>query len=873
MKTYSYDQAYDESLKYFDGDSLAASTWINKYALRDSEGNLLESNPEMMHNRIIKEIMRVERMYGKSKGGQVVLTEDILKNLLYHFKYVIPGGSAMSGIGNRYRYQSISNCFVIEPPQDSYGGIFRADQELVQLMKRRGGVGTDLSWLRPNHTKVSNSALTSSGLVSFMKRFSNSTREVAQGGRRGALMLSVLVTHPDAEDFINAKLVEGEIDGANISVKLTDKFMKAVKEDGKFLQKFPINITESELGIESLDDYTLDKLYEGKKSGTYFKVVKAKRLWDKIIKNAHDKAEPGVLFWDTIIKESPADYYKDLGYETVGTNPCGEIPLSPYDSCRLISLNLYSFVCNPFQKDAFFDNSKFILYARYTQRIMDDLVTIESECIERIIKKIESDPEGDEVKRVELDLWNKILERNNSGRRTGVGITAEGDMLAALGIQYGSDKAIEVSTQIHESLAEACYIESIQLAKERGSFKVWDLCETSGFLARMFNSSEFQKVAEDYEKYGRRNISNLTIAPTGTVSLMTQTTSGIEPLFKAWYVRRRKTSDKDKAVFVNEVGDMFEEFKVIHPKFVEWYRLTCMPFCTFEAAKEFLEERDEVELQRIFETSPYYKSTAQDIDWVAKVKMQGSIQKWVDHSISCTVNLPKGTPVSVVNDVYMTAYDSGCKGVTCYVDGSRDGVLITEKKDKKSDFNLNKKRPQVLKAKITRFKNGGENWIAFVGLMNNQPYECFLGKVDDDIRYLPKSVTEGEIHQINLEEPVPGKKTPHRYDFIYEVAYGYKNALPGISAMFRTDFWNYARFLSSMLRSGLPLVDILNVIDGLSSDQGEIINSWKKGVARALRQFVQDGEDSGEICQKCGGHIVYQGGCKICTSCGDTKCE
>ena len=888
MKIYSEQQALIESSRYFDGDILAATTWINKYALRNEQGELLEISPKDMHDRMIKEILRIENNYDNP-----LLTEDLLKELFYNFRYVIPGGSIMSGLGNTFKHTSLSNCFVIESPCDSYGGIFRADQELVQLMKRRGGVGMDLSHLRPMNAKVTNDAKTSSGLVSFMDRFSNSCREVAQNGRRGALMLSCSVIHPDAEKFIDAKLQEGKVTGANISVKITNEFMKAVKDKQHFLQKFPI--TEDTWNLVDFKDdpsscYELNgkaleigKLYEGKKPGTYVRLIEAHKLWNKLMKNAWKSAEPGILFFDKITEESPADFYE--GYQSTSTNPCGELPLCPYDSCRLIALNLYSYIDNPFTKKAVINKAKLALHAKLTQRIMDNIIDVELEHIKDIISKVESDPEDSETKRVELTLWNKIYEATSKGRRTGVGITAEGDMLAALGIQYGSEDSIQVCQEVHRIIATNCYMSSIDLAKERGSFNIFDVNELLSDSRSKFINRIYKELPEEYQKLwqstGRRNIGCLTIAPTGTVSLMTQTTSGIEPAFKCWYIRRRKTSDKSKAVFTDEVGDMFEEFKVFQSKFVEWASIwyneeyknspnkDSMPI--FRNGLEFVESRTDDQLQALYEKSPWYKATAQDIDWVQKIKLQGAVQQWVDHSISCTVNVPQDTTVETVDAIYMAAFESGCKGCTIYRDGSRSGVLIT-KKSENSMPGLNTPRPDELPAKIVRFKNGNENWIAFIGMMNGNPYEIFTGKVDDDIRYLPKSITEGKIVRVATGPEVDGK-VPHRYDFKYEISYGYTNTLPAISAVFKSEYWNYCRMISSMLRAGIPINQVLSVINGLNSDMGDVINTWKKGTARALRQFVKDGEKSGSKCTKCGAELIFQGGCQICPECGESKCE
>lgn len=878
------EDAVKASTEYFNGDEFAATTWINKYALKDGDNNLLELTPDDMHKRLAREIARIERQYPNP------LSEDELYEVMKNFKYIIPQGGPMTSIGDNYRFQSLSNCFVIgveEGSSDSYGAIFRMDEEQTQLCKRRGGVGHDLSDLRPEGVLVTNAAGTSSGVVSFMERYSNSTREVAQMGRRGALMLSISVQHPDAEKFIDAKLEDGKVTGANISVKLTDEFMNAVLHEQPFTQRFPIN---SDLPwLESKCELSQNILYKSIDNKESARIINAKKLWDKIIHNAWKSAEPGVLFWDTIIRESPADCYSQFGYGTVSTNPCGEIPLCPYDSCRLLAINLYSYVKNPFTPNAKFDEKLFIKHARIAQRMMDDIIDLEVEKIDAILNKIENDPESDDIKSVEKNLWLKIRKKTIEGRRTGVGITAEGDMLAALGLRYGSDEAIEFATSVHKLLAVNCYTSSIYLAKERGCFKIWneELESENPFIKRVLENVS-EDVLNIYHQYGRRNISCLTIAPTGTTSIMSQTTSGIEPVFLPTYKRRRKTADKSKAVFIDNVGDMFEEYRVFHHKFIEWFYVgvknlsksvdtpigrwckehpqKCEPMSsnekpefTFQRAKIILEKLSDEAMDSLYKISPYYLSTANDCDWVSKVNMQGSIQKWVDHSISCTVNLPSNVTEELVSDVYMAAYKSGCKGCTVYRDGSRSGVLV------KTEKTVEEKRPEILDAKVVRFKNGSENWIAFVGLLNNKPYEIFTGKVDDDIKFLPKSITEGKIVQVKDED-----SEKHRYDFRYEIGYGYKNTLPGISLVFNPEYWNYARLISGMMRANVTLPKIIKVVDGM--DNGDLINTWKKGVSRALRQFVADGTKSGSKCPKCGADLIFESGCVICPGCGDSKC-
>jgi ribonucleoside-diphosphate reductase alpha chain len=838
MTTYTYQEALDESIKYFRGDELAASVWINKYAMKDSFGNLYEKSPDDMHRRLAKKFAEVEAGYPNP------MNEEEIFDLLSDFKYVIPQGGPMTGIGNDHQIASLSNCFVIgnDKPADSYGGILKIDEEQVQLMKRRGGVGHDLSHIRPAGSAVLNSALTSTGVVPFMERYSNSTREVAQDGRRGALMLSISIKHPDAEDFINAKLQQGKVTGANVSVKLDDEFMKAALSGKEYKQQYP---------IES-------------KSPKVVKMINAENLWKKIIHNAWKSAEPGVLFWDTVIKESIPDCYADLGYKTVSTNPCGEIPLCPYDSCRLIAINLYSYVERPFTDKAEFNMALFKEHVAKAMRLMDDLIDLEMEKIEAIIRKIERDPEEFDVKRTELDLWKKIMKKSQGGRRTGLGITAEGDMLAALGITYGSDKAIDFAVEVQKTLAVEAYRSSVCLAKERGAFPVYDAKrETKNPMIIRLKEAD-SDLYEEMTKYGRRNISLLTIAPTGTTSIMTQTTSGIEPVFLPYYVRRRKVNPNDKNVvisFKDDVGDCWEEYYVFHHKFLTW--------CEVKGHK-----RDQVvkmpveELDKLVKSSPYYKATSADIDWVAKVKMQGSIQKWVDHSISVTVNLPNSISEELVAEVYKTAWECGCKGVTVYRDGCRPGVLVARKEENKEVLKP-KVRPKSLEADVVRFMNGKDHWIALVGKFNGVPYEVFTGLVEEDSRNIPKSVDKGFIIK---EKDINNGKS--RYDFQYVDKYGYTNTVGGISHMFNKEFWNYAKFISGVLRNGMPIVDVLNLINGLQLDS-ETINTWKNGVERALKSYIPDGtkDDTGRTCAKCGSkELVYQEGCLVCKSCGYSKC-
>ena len=835
-KTYSYEEAEKASIEYFKGDELAAKVWTNKYALKDSFGNLYEKSPDDMHRRLAREIHRIELNYSNP------LPEDLIYSVLKDFKYIVPQGGPMSGIGNEYQIASLSNCFVVgnEGNSDSYGGIMKIDQEQVQLMKRRGGVGHDLSHIRPKGTPVLNSALTSTGVVPFMERYSNSTREVAQDGRRGALMLSISIKHPDSGSFIDAKMESGKVTGANVSVKITDEFMKAVENNATFRQQYPINSSNPK----------------------FVNDIEASKLWDKIIHNAWKSAEPGVLFWDTIIRESIPDCYADLGYATVSTNPCGEIPLCPYDSCRLIAMNLFSYVNNPFTPEAEFDTELFKNHVGLAQRIMDDIIDLELEKIDAIINKINSDPEPEELKMVERNLWLNIRKKANEGRRTGIGITAEGDMLAAMGLRYGTEEATEFSVDVHKTLALEAYRSSVYLAKERGAFAIYD-------SEREKNNPFIQRIREadpvlysNMEKYGRRNIALLTIAPTGTTSMMTQTTSGIEPVFAVYYNRRRKVNPNDKNVkvtFTDEVGDSWEEFKVFHHKFIDWLEINGYD-------PEAVQQMDDTKLEKIIAKSPYYKATANDINWVNKVKMQGLIQKWVDHSISVTINLPNNVKEELVSELYRTAWKSGCKGVTVYRDGSRSGVLVTKKAaTPKPEATV--KRPRTLECDVIRFNINEEKWIAFVGLRNKQPYEIFTGIADEEIFPIPKSINKGRIIKTKSEE---GEK---RYDFQYTDRYGYRKTIEGLSHMFNSEFWNYAKLISGVLRHGMPISNVVALVQSLNLDS-ESINNWKNGVERALKRYIPDGTKVKGECDKCEStdHLVYEEGCLICKNCGHSKC-
>lgn len=837
-KTYSNDEAFRSSLEYFKGDELAARVWVNKYALKDSYGKLYERNPDDMHHRLAAEIARVETRYPNP------LSHDELYQLMKDFRYIVPQGSPMTGIGNNFQIASLSNCFVIghDGPSDSYGGILKIDQEQVQLMKRRGGVGHDLSHIRPTGSPVLNSALTSTGVVPFMERYSNSTREVAQDGRRGALMLSISIKHPDAEHFIDAKMESGKVTGANVSVRIDNAFMEAVVKGEKYVQQYPIESDRP----------------------TYTKEIDAGKLWAKIVHNAWQSAEPGVLFWDTISSESVADCYSDKGFRTVSTNPCGEIPLCPYDSCRLLAINLFSYVEEPFTGKAVFNWDKFRKHVGLAQRMMDDIIDLELEKIEAILEKIKSDPEDEEIKRVEINLWENIRKKALEGRRTGVGITAEGDMLAALGLRYGSEDAIDFSEEVHKTIALEAYRSSMNMAKERGSFGVFDARKEASnpFIERL--SKEDPQLVEDIRKFGRRNISLLTIAPTGTTSLMTQTTSGIEPVFLPVYKRRRKVNPNDKdatITFVDEVGDSWEEYNVFHHNFITWLKVNGY---SPEEVKRFNDEK----VNELVEKSPYYKATSNDVDWVSKVKMQGRIQKWVDHSISVTINLPNDVSEELVGELYVEAWKNGCKGVTVYRDGSRSGVLVaTSEKERKTDQAFPKKRPKILDADILRFKNNDEEWIAFIGLIDDRPYEIFTGKKEDDNFPIPRTIRTGKI--IKTKED----SGETRYDFQYIDKYGYKVTMGGLSHQFYSEFWNYAKLISGVLRHGMPIVDTVDLVTSLRLDD-DTINTWSAGVARALKKYIPNGtEVKGKHCSDCGSeHLVYQEGCLICTDCGSSKC-
>lgn len=841
LTIYTHEEALNSSIKYFNGDTLAASVWINKYALKDSDNNLYEITPNQMHARLAREIERIEKKYPNP------LNFNEIYNLLENFKYLVPQGGPMSGIGNDFQVASLSNCFVIGyEGADSYGGILKVDEEQVQLMKRRGGVGHDLSKIRPKGSHVKNSALTSTGIVPFMERYSNSTREVAQDGRRGALMLSLSIKHPDAEDFIDAKMTAGKVTGANISVKIDDEFMRSIISNKPYQQQYPVNSADPKVK----------------------KTIDAKALWDKIVYNAWSSAEPGILFWDIILRESVADSYAEEGFKTVSTNPCGEIPLCPYDSCRLLAINLFSYVNEPFTDTAAFDSDLFLKHVHAAQRIMDDIIDLELEKIDKIIEKINKDPESEEIKSTELNLWKKIKEKAIQGRRTGIGITAEGDMLAALGLKYGTEEAIAFSEEVHKMLAIETYRASVYLAKDRGSFPIFNFEKEkeNPFINRLFD--EDTDLKEEMLKYGRRNISLLTCAPTGSVSICTQTTSGIEPVFLISYTRRKKVNPNDKNVkisYVDDVGDSWEEYKVFHHKFVEWANVQGY-------TRQQLESLDDNELQLLIQKSPYHGATSNDVDWVNKVKMQGRIQKWVDHSISVTVNLPSSADQELVAKVYQVAWESGCKGVTVYRDGSRSGVLVSSDNKKEDNISIKEshapERPYQLEAEVIRFKNNEEDWIAVVGLLDGKPYEIFTGK-DEDL-YLHKSVKKGWVTRNKLK---PEDKA--RYDFEFNDKHGYRHIIQGLSRMFDSNYWNYAKLISGVLRHGMPLQYVVDLVANLQFDE-EKINTWKNGIARALKKYISDGTKvSGKKCSNCGDNdsLIYQNGCQVCLNCGVSKCD
>lgn len=866
-----------ETLNYFKGDELAAKVWTNKYALKDKDGNQLESTPDDMHkNRLTKEFSRIENNYKNPRS------EEEIYEALKDFKYIIPGGSPMSGIGNNNQIVSISNCFVIGNPEgtDSYGGICKIDEEMIQLCKRRGGVGADMSDIRPAGSKVSNAAITSTGVVPFMERYSNTIREVCQAGRRGALMLSISCRHPEAIEFANAKLEQGKVTGANISVKFDDEFMKAVEGNGLYYQYFPTHKSIEDIIPEDVlsgkVEFEVGKLYEGKEEGSCYRVIKAREFWDKIIYNAWRSAEPGVLYWDNVLNNTSTKPYFSKGFKPTSTNPCGEIPLQPFDSCRLLHMNMYSFVDNPFTENAEFNWKKLEELTHLAVDLLDDIVDLEIEKVQGIIDKIKSDPEDESVKRTELELWEKIYEAGRNGRRLGLGTTADGDMVAAMGLIYGTQEANDFLSKVHKYIGVNSYMESILLAEERGSFDAfdWELEKDDYFVNKMMDGIKdlygeeiYNIYYEKWKSHGRRNIAALTLAPTGSTSLMTQTSSGFEPVFSLFYQRKRKIEDKSKADFIDEVGDAFEINNVIHPKFVDWYMAYSGE--EYQSAKDYLSKLKEEELNELAKKSPYYGATANEIDPVMKVKLQGAIQNWIDNSISCTVNLPESTTVETVNAIYLEAYKAGCKGTTIFRNGCRSGVLTTGSSlPKKSDSNANEKglpvRPDELEAEVVRFRNGDEQWIAYIGIKDGHPYEIFTGLEDKEEHVLPKSVTRGKLIRV-------ADKKKKRYDFSYVDKYGYTNTIGGVSHMFNKVYWNYAKFISGYLRNNVPLVDTINVLEGLSFDK-DSINTWKNGVIRALKKYIKDGTESKSTCPECGSKLVFENGCKTCKNCGYSAC-
>ena len=843
-KTYAYEQVLESSISYFNGDELAATTWMNKYAMKDADGEFVEQSPDDMHKRMAKEFGRIEADYKLkyslngsakflSKYGQERedLTEEKVYNYFKKFGYIIPQGSVMSSLGNHYKLASLSNCIVVPEMHDSYGGVFYTDQQLAQLFKRRCGVGVDISNLRPSGSRVSNAAGSTSGAVSFMNRFSNTTREVAQNGRRGALMLSMDIAHPDVEDFITIKQDLQKVTGANISIRLSDDFMKAVENNTKYTHKWPIDSDTPK----------------------FTKTVNAKELWDVIIKCAHNTAEPGLIFWDRQHWYSTSSVYP--GYENTSTNPCSEIAMQGGDSCRLIALNLYNFVEKPFTKDAKFLMEDFYKATYEGQRLMDDLVDLETEAIEKILKKVENDDEPENIKSVEKETWELLLKTGKEGRRTGLGFTALADMVAALGMAIDSDKAIAKVGEIMKEKCRAEFDSSIDMSLARGSFVGFDakIEKTSEFVQMM--EVELPEVYERMMKFGRRNISISTVAPTGTLSMLAQTSSGIEPVFMTHYKRRRKLNEEDteeKVDFIDDSGDKWQEFTVYHHNLKKWMEIT-----------------GETDITK----SPYSGSTAPEIDWDKRVTMQAVVQKYVTHSISSTINLPNDVSLEKVSSIYLDSWKQGLKGITVYRDGSRSGVLVSadEKKDdvlENTEFKETKapSRPKRLDAKVVRFQNNKEKWIAVVGLLNGRPYEIFTGKTED-VFNMPVAVEYGWVIKNRREDGFT------QYDFQYEDKEGYKVTMGGLSRSFDKEFWNYAKLISGVLRHGMPLHYVVDLI-GKMNLYDENINTWKSGVVRALKTFIADGTKvSDHTCGECGDEgLVYEEGCLKCVSCGYSKC-
>ena len=819
----TYDEVFAESLEYFKGDELAASVFATKYALQDEEGNFLETNPDQMHKRLASEFARVEAKYDNA------MSEEEIYSLLKDFKYIVPQGSPMSGIGNKHQIQSLSNCFVVDNPQDSYGGILKTDQEQVQIMKRRGGVGFDISTIRPKGLRTSNAAKTTDGIGVFMERFSNSCREVAQGGRRGALMLTISVHHPDIETFINIKRDLSKVTGANISIRLTDEFMQAVENEADYELRFPVEPEEERVVTQQ---------------------TSATAIWDQIIESAHGSAEPGLLFWDNVLNYTPAQIYKDQGFHTISTNPCSEITLSAYDSCRLLLLNLTSFVENPFQDNARFDYELFTSHAQKAQRLMDDLIDLEIECVDRIIAKIKKDPESKDAKRVELELWQKIRKAALDGRRTGLGVTGLGDTLAMLNLNYGSPNSIQETEDIYRTLAIAAYKSSCQLAAERGAFPVYNYEQEEGhpFMERLFKA--YPQLRHLHREHGRRNIALTTTAPCGSVSTLTQTTSGIEPAFMLKYTRRKKINPNDpdaQVDFVDDLGDKWQEFDVYHHNFKKWMDAT-----------------GGVEI----EDSPYAGSTANEIVWESAVDIQAAAQLWVCHAISKTINLPSDVSVDDVKKVYWRGWKQGLKGVTVYRDGSRSGVLVSDDAAAKKQDGFHEtpapKRDETLKCDIHHASIQGEKWTIIVGLMDGKPYEIFGGMANKI--EIPRYYKQGTL----TKRP---RKTKNS---IYDLRFGHEGdefCIKDVVEVFdNPNYSAFTRTISLALRHGAP---VSFMVEQLQKDKEADMFSFSRVIARVLKNYIEDGTAaSDKVCENCGaeGTLIYQEGCVTCLSCGHGKC-
>ena len=834
MKQYTYDEVFKASLEYFNGDELAAGVFVGKYALKDLEGNYHELTPKDMHNRLAREFARIEQKYPNP------MSQDEIYDLFKDFRYVVPQGSPMSGIGNNYQIQSISNCFVIESPHDSYAGILHADQQQVQIMKRRGGVGFDISKIRPRGLSCENAARTTDGIELFMDRFSNSCREVAQGGRRGALMLSISVHHPQVIDFIKIKRDLTRVTGANISVRVTDKFMEAVQSGDQYLQQWPVDSDNPEI-----------KNY-----------VDAREIWDALIEGAHASAEPGVLFWDTAKKMTPADVYEDEGFGSTSTNPCGEIILSPGDSCRLMLVNLTSFVSNPWGKGAEFNWGKYAATVRKAQRLMDDMIDLEIEHIDKILTKIDKDPEPDHVKKIEKELWEFIKAQAIRGRRTGLGITGLGDAIAMLDQTYGSEESIKTVEEMYKWLALNSYDESITLAKERGAFPICDVKREQGhpFLERIISELLPERI-DDYHTYGRRNIANTTTAPAGSVSCLTQTTSGIEPAFQAMYKRRKKINPNDEGAsvdFIDDLGDKWTEYTVYHHGFQQWLNSIHSP-----------DVQDKHTSEELVEISPYNNSTANEIDWRSKVQLQAAAQKWVCHAISNTTNLPSDIDVETVKDIYKLGWELGCKGITVYRDGSRSGVLVsaddTDQEDNSITTRHAPKRPETLECDIHHTTIRGERWIVLVGLLDNKPYEVMGGRAD--LVEIPRRYSKGFLTKRSY------KTTSNKYDLTFGLSEDEKGSIKDVVSVFdNPDNSGYTRAISTSLRHGVP---VQFLVEQMHKDKESSMFSFSKSVARCLKKYIEDGSKASvSVCTNCGSEdtIIYQEGCQTCTACGFGAC-